>query len=133
VFLALALIAKNNEGSAQGDGIVPIHSNVFLTSSSVYCQSETPRRVASAQVFLRLVTFRILLDRVVEVVTDKKTAPTFLTSSGPWRNAAAASRCLPKIQHPYHRLFLAISIYDVLESMMNFASTWPIPKGTEGV
>lgn len=40
---------------------------------------------------------------------------------------------MPKRKHPYHRLLLAMSIYDILESVWNFLSTWPIPKGTEGV
>jgi len=40
---------------------------------------------------------------------------------------------VPNRTHPYHRLLLAMSIYDVLESVWNFASTWPIPKGTAGV
>jgi len=31
---------------------------------------------------------------------------------------------------PYHRLLLAMSVYDVLESIWNFLSTWPIPKGS---
>ena len=38
-----------------------------------------------------------------------------------------------KRQHPYHRLLFMMSLYDVLESVWNFTSTWPIPKGTEGV
>lgn len=38
-----------------------------------------------------------------------------------------------KRNHPYHRLLCAMSIYDVLESLWNFFSSWPIPKGTEGV
>jgi hypothetical protein len=39
----------------------------------------------------------------------------------------------PKRRHPYHRLLFAMSAYDVLESAWNFASTWAIPRGTEGV
>ena len=39
----------------------------------------------------------------------------------------------PKRQHPYHRLLFAMSVYDVLESIWNFASTWAIPKGSPGV
>jgi hypothetical protein len=38
-----------------------------------------------------------------------------------------------KRKQPYHRLLLAMSIYDILESLWNFTSTWPIPAGTEGV
>mmetsp|Transcript_37692 Transcript_37692/g.91549 ORF Transcript_37692/g.91549 Transcript_37692/m.91549 type:complete len:605 (-) Transcript_37692:289-2103(-) len=34
---------------------------------------------------------------------------------------------------PYHRLLLAMSVYDVLESVWNFGSTWPIPKGSPQV
>ncbi|CAJ1954860.1 unnamed protein product [Cylindrotheca closterium] len=34
---------------------------------------------------------------------------------------------------PYHRLLLAMSVYDVLESVWNFLSTWPIPKGSPDV
>ncbi|KAL7557305.1 hypothetical protein ACA910_016265 [Epithemia clementina (nom. ined.)] len=40
---------------------------------------------------------------------------------------------IPKLRHPYHRLLLAMSVYDILESVWNFMSTWTIPKGTEGV
>jgi hypothetical protein len=39
----------------------------------------------------------------------------------------------PKRKHPYHRLLLGMSVYDILESVWNFASTWAIPEGTEGV
>ena len=39
----------------------------------------------------------------------------------------------PKRKHPYHRLLFAMSLYDVLEGIFNFMSTWMIPKGTEGV
>mmetsp|Transcript_34081 Transcript_34081/g.81957 ORF Transcript_34081/g.81957 Transcript_34081/m.81957 type:complete len:569 (+) Transcript_34081:488-2194(+) len=39
----------------------------------------------------------------------------------------------PKRRHPYHRLLFAMSLYDVLEGIFNFMSTWMIPKGTEGV
>ncbi|KAG7371986.1 hypothetical protein IV203_018129 [Nitzschia inconspicua] len=51
---------------------------------------------------------------IIEVLTD---------TSGP----------RPKLQHPYHRLLFAMSVYDVLESIWNFASTWAIPRGTNGV
>ena len=34
---------------------------------------------------------------------------------------------------PYHRLLLAMSVYDVLESVWNFLSTWPIPEGSPDV
>lgn len=40
---------------------------------------------------------------------------------------------VPKIRHPYHRLLLAMSVYDILESVWNFLSTWPIPEDTVGV
>lgn len=40
---------------------------------------------------------------------------------------------IPKVRHPYHRLLLAMAIYDILESVWNFMSTWPIPKGTPNV
>jgi hypothetical protein len=39
----------------------------------------------------------------------------------------------PKRNHPYHRLLFAMSVYDVLESVWNFTSSWPIPEGTEDV
>lgn len=32
----------------------------------------------------------------------------------------------PKCKHPYHRLLLGMSVYDILESVWNFASTWAI-------
>lgn len=34
---------------------------------------------------------------------------------------------------PYHRLLLAMSVYDVLESVWNFGSTWPIPTGSPDI
>lgn len=40
---------------------------------------------------------------------------------------------LPKRRHPYHRLLLGMSVYDILESVWNFCSTWAIPRGTAGV
>lgn len=40
---------------------------------------------------------------------------------------------VPKRKHPYHRLLLGMSVYDILESIWNFVSTWAIPQGTEGV
>lgn len=36
-----------------------------------------------------------------------------------------------KKYHPYHRLLLAMSFYDILESVWNFGSTWPLPSDTE--
>jgi hypothetical protein len=38
-----------------------------------------------------------------------------------------------KLQRVYHRILLTMSLYDVLESSFNFQSSWPIPRGTEGV
>jgi hypothetical protein len=38
-----------------------------------------------------------------------------------------------KRQAPYHRLLFAMSVYDVLESLWNFGSTWPIPEGSPDV
>lgn len=38
-----------------------------------------------------------------------------------------------KAQSVYHRLLCAMSIYDVLESVWNFCSTWPIPRGTPNI
>jgi hypothetical protein len=38
-----------------------------------------------------------------------------------------------KIKKPYHRLLFAMSVYDVLESVWNFGSTWPIPEGSPDV
>jgi hypothetical protein len=35
-----------------------------------------------------------------------------------------------KRHHPYHRLLLAMCLYDVTESVWNFLSTWPIPSDT---
>lgn len=37
-----------------------------------------------------------------------------------------------KRHHPYHRLLLAMSCYDVLESIWNFLSTWPMPRSVDG-
>ena len=39
----------------------------------------------------------------------------------------------PKRNHPYHRLLFAMSVYDILEGVWNFASTWPIPRGSPGI
>jgi hypothetical protein len=41
--------------------------------------------------------------------------------------------CHRKRSNVYHRLLLCMSIYDILESIWNFASTWPIPKETVGL
>eukprot|EP00526_Cylindrotheca_closterium_P006549 CAMPEP_0113610824 /NCGR_PEP_ID=MMETSP0017_2-20120614/5230_1 /TAXON_ID=2856 /ORGANISM="Cylindrotheca closterium" /LENGTH=610 /DNA_ID=CAMNT_0000519733 /DNA_START=1 /DNA_END=1833 /DNA_ORIENTATION=+ /assembly_acc=CAM_ASM_000147 len=38
-----------------------------------------------------------------------------------------------KRKAPYHRLLLAMSVYDVLESVWNFGSTWPIPEGSPDI
>jgi hypothetical protein len=45
-------------------------------------------------------------------------------------------RCLDwtaKASCVYHQLLCAMHIYDVLESLWNFASTWPIPARTTGI
>lgn len=39
----------------------------------------------------------------------------------------------PKRKHPYHRLLLGMSVYDILESVWNFASTWALPRDTQDV
>lgn len=38
-----------------------------------------------------------------------------------------------KIHNPYHRLLLAMSVYDTLESFWNFGSTWPIVEGSPDI
>lgn len=38
-----------------------------------------------------------------------------------------------KLQKVYHRLVLAMSLYDVMQSIWFFASTWPIPADTPNV
>ena len=38
-----------------------------------------------------------------------------------------------KLGRVYHRILLAMSLYDVVESSFNFQSSWPIPRGTKGV
>jgi hypothetical protein len=38
-----------------------------------------------------------------------------------------------KLMNVYHRLLMAMAIYDVMEGVWNFASTWPIPAGTPNV
>lgn len=48
-------------------------------------------------------------------------------------DGSSQDNSLPKRHHSYHRLLLAMSIYDILESGWNFASTWPIPGSTENV
>ena len=40
---------------------------------------------------------------------------------------------VPHRTQPYHRLILAMSIYDIIESVWNFASTWPMVAGTTDV
>jgi hypothetical protein len=37
-----------------------------------------------------------------------------------------------KRNNPYHRLLGAMCLYDLMESFWNFASTWPLPRGTPG-
>jgi hypothetical protein len=46
---------------------------------------------------------------------------------------SSTSKQPPKRHHPYHRLLCAMSLYGSLESLSNFASTWPMPRGTPGV
>jgi len=51
-----------------------------------------------------------------------------------WTGTHEANRTLvPNRQHPYHRLLLGMSVYEILESVWNFSSTWPIPAGTTTV
>lgn len=38
-----------------------------------------------------------------------------------------------KLRQVYNRLLGMMALYDILESVWNFASTWPIPRGTQGV
>jgi len=38
-----------------------------------------------------------------------------------------------KRKQPFHRLLLAMSVYDVLESIFNFGSTWMIPRGSPDI
>ena len=33
----------------------------------------------------------------------------------------------------YHRLVLGMSLCDILASIAHFCTTWPIPRGTQGV
>ena len=67
---------------------------------------------------------------VAEVLTGSSTTTTSRASS---RHHHRLKSRMPNRQHPYHRLLLAMSIYDILESVWNFASTWPIPAGTANV
>jgi len=38
-----------------------------------------------------------------------------------------------KLRRVYHRMLLVISIYDVIESIFNFQSSWPIPADTPNI
>jgi hypothetical protein len=40
---------------------------------------------------------------------------------------------IDKGSNVYSRLLFGMSLFEALESVWNFASTWPIPRGTEGV
>ncbi|CAB9502046.1 expressed unknown protein [Seminavis robusta] len=46
------------------------------------------------------------------------------------RNIRACDEGKLKREHPYHRLLFAMSVYDILESIWNFGSTWPLPTDT---
>ena len=63
---------------------------------------------------------------VIEVMTHQVTNTNVIGGGG----AATGSsfRYRPKRKHPYHRMLLAMSIYDILESVWNFTSTWPMAK-----
>ena len=41
--------------------------------------------------------------------------------------------CKSKRKNVYNRLLFAMSFFDVMYSSWMFATTWPIPAGTEGV
>lgn len=63
--------------------------------------------------------------------------PKFSASLSIMGSSCIIAECLwrdqRKLGRVYHRLLLTMSIYDVIESAWNFCSTWPIPRGTEGV
>ena len=60
---------------------------------------------------------------VIEVLSHGINSPKVVGTQ-----ANASNRHRPKRKHPYHRMLFAMSIYDILESIWNFTSTWPMPK-----
>lgn len=38
-----------------------------------------------------------------------------------------------KLMNVYHRLLMVMAIYEIMEGVGNFASTWPIPAGTPNI
>jgi hypothetical protein len=66
--------------------------------------------------------------RIVLALTPK--VSSFLTFLGSSWVIAEIVTSKQKLSHPYHRLLLAMSMYDVVEAMGNFMSTWPIPRHT---
>ena len=61
---------------------------------------------------------------VIEVLTHQVANTT--TSTNTHAATTHSLRYRPKRKHPYHRMLLAMSIYDILESVWNFTSTWPM-------
>lgn len=62
---------------------------------------------------------------IIEILTHKGHHIDITTAS----SSSSSHRVRkPKVYHPYHRLLLGMCIYDVLEAIWNFQSTWPIPE-----
>ena len=55
---------------------------------------------------------------------------SFLGSTYIFQDVARSKRRRSK---PYNRLILALSTFDIMASIVNIMSTWPIPEGTPGV
>ena len=55
---------------------------------------------------------------------------SFLGSTYIFQDVARSKRRRSK---PYNRLILALSTFDIMASVANIMSTWPIPEGTPGV
>ena len=55
---------------------------------------------------------------------------SFLGSTYIFQDVARSKRRRSK---PYNRLILALSTFDIMASVVNIMSTWPIPEGTPGV
>jgi hypothetical protein len=61
----------------------------------------------------------------IEIITHKGHHTDLVATS----NQATSYRVKkPKLHHPYHRLLLAMCIYDIMEAIWNFQSTWTIPS-----
>ena len=68
---------------------------------------------------------------VILAIIPKVSATLSMIGSG-WIVLEVATNA-SKRKNVYHRLLLAMAVYDILESIFNFFSSWPIPRGTPNI